>query len=107
MTAPTARFMRYDADNAPCLVVEGDVDLANVDEFNGHLTCLVDEAHSPAILDLRSLSFFGSTALSAVIVAHQRAEARGVDLVIRPSPVVVRVIRITGLDSTLHLGSHS
>ena len=104
MAEPMARFVRCDADNAACLVVEGEVDLANVDDFKRRLTRLVDDAHSPAILDLRRLSFFGSTALNAVIVAHQHAETQGVQLCIRPSPMVLRVIHIAGLDNTLHLG---
>ncbi len=104
MAEPMASFRREDADHATCLVVEGEVDLANVDEFDEQLARLVDDAHSPAILDLRGLTFFGSTALGVVIVAHERAEAHGVQLLIRPSPMVLRVVHITGLDSQLHLG---
>ena len=104
MTEQVAQYTRADCDKAPCLVVAGDVDLANVDEFTAHLTRLVDDAHSPAILDLRAMTFFGSTALDAVIGAHQRAKARGVQLRIRPSPMVLRVIHITGLDNTFNLG---
>ena len=96
--------MREDDDEATRLVVAGDVDLANVDEFNQHLARLVDDAHSPAVLDLRQLTFFGSTALNSVLVAHQRAVAENVQLVIRPSPMVLRVIHICGLDIMLHLG---
>jgi anti-anti-sigma factor len=104
MAKPLVHYIREDDDAVTRLVVVGDVDLANVDEFNEHLARLVDDAHSPAVLDLRRLTFFGSTALNSVLVAHRRAEAEGVQLVIRPSPMVLRVIHICGLDSMLHLG---
>jgi anti-anti-sigma factor len=99
-----ARFVRCDTDNVPCLVVDGDVDLVNVDTFNRYLTHLVADAHSTAVLDLRSLTFFGSTALNAVIAAHQCAEAHRVHLLVRPSPMVLRVVHAAGLDSWLNLG---
>ena len=100
MTEVAARYTREDKDVA-CLVVEGDVDIANVDEFKEHLAQLVDDAESPAVLDLRRLTFFGSTALSAVLDAHERAGTRSVQLLIRPSPIALRVIRATGLDHVL------
>jgi len=104
MAETTARYERADGDNTTYLVVEGEIDLANVCEFNRHLARLVGEARSPAVLDLRGLTFFGSTALNAVIAAHTCAETRGVQLRIRPSPLVLRVIHVAGLDSTLHIG---
>ena len=76
MAEAFAHDTRADDNAATRLIVAGDVDLANVDEFTEQLTRLVDDAQSPAVLDLRQMTFFGSTALDAVIVAHQRAEAR-------------------------------
>ena len=102
MAESAARYTRED-DNVACLLVEGDVDIANVDEFIEHLAQLVDDAQSPAVLDLRRLTFFGSTALSAVLDAHERAETRGVQFLVRPSPIALRVIRATGLDDVLNL----
>jgi|SRR6476469_4812275 len=107
MPGEMARFVREDSDAATCLVVTGEVDLANIDEFNEQLTRLVDDAHSPAILDLRQLAFFDSTALNAVVRAHRRAEAQGVRLFVWPSPMARRVINITGLESWLNLDGHS
>ena len=72
MAEPMARYGREDTGAAPRLVVVGEVDLANVDEFSDHLACLVDDANSPAVLDVRGLTFFGSNALNAVLVAHKR-----------------------------------
>ena len=102
MAESAARYTREDSD-AACLVVAGDVDLANVDELTEHLACLVDDARSPAVLDLREMTFFGSTALTAVLVAHERAEAQGVQLYIRPSRMALRVIAVTGLDGVLNI----
>jgi anti-anti-sigma factor len=84
--------------------VEGEVDLSNIDEFTEQLERLVDDAHSPVVVDLRALSFFDSTALNAVVGAHRRADAQGVQLWVWPSPTALRVIHITGLDTWLNLG---
>ena len=76
----------------------------HVDEFSTHLAQLVGDAQSPAVLDLRRLKFFGSTALNAVLEAHERAETRGVQLLIRPSPIALRVIRAARLNDVLKIG---
>jgi len=39
-----------------------------------------------------------------MICANRCAESRGVQLLVRPSPIVFRVIHITGVDSSLNLG---
>jgi anti-anti-sigma factor len=51
------------------------------------------------VLDLSQLTFIDSSGLGALHAAKQRAIKNGVTLVVsRPSPMVHRVLEITGLD---------
>jgi anti-anti-sigma factor len=88
------------------LCVAGEIDIANIDEFDAALCALLAEASS-AVLDLTEVTHFGSTAIGALICAHTLAGERAVRMVIRPSPIVRRVLEITSLDRTFALADAS
>lgn len=84
------------------LMVAGEIDLNNVDEFDAALRTLLDET-PVAVLDLTEVTHFGSTALGALIGANNLAGERDVRMVVRPSHIVRRVLEVTMLDQTFEL----
>lgn len=84
------------------LSVAGEIDLANVAEFDAALHGML-AGGSSAVLDLTEVTHFGSTAIGALIDAHAIAGERSVRMVIRPSAIVRRVLEVTRLDDTFVL----
>lgn len=96
--------MEYEvAQSEPQFVVRltGDLDVSNADE----LAWVLQEAeHKSAhvVLDLQSVSFIDSTALGALVGSTRRLRDRGGDLqLLVSSPHVLRVLRVTNLDSLM------
>ena len=91
-------------ESEPVLVVAGELDLANKDEFLDQLRGLVAAAHSPAVVDLSGVSFLGSSAISALVKVNHEATERGVTLVLAaPSSFVRKVLDLTDLSSVFEL----
>ena len=87
-------------ESEPVLVVAGELDLANEDEFLDQLRSLVAAAHSPAVVDLSGVSFLGSSAIGALVKVNHEADERGATLVLAaPSPFVRKVLDLTDLSS--------
>jgi anti-anti-sigma factor len=86
------------------LVVAGEVDLSNQDEFLDQLRSLIEAAQSPSVVDLAAVTFFGSSGISALLKANRDAKQKGVVLVIAaPSPVVRQVLDATDLSSIFEI----
>ena len=102
----TATSLMTSVDQAepgtPRLSVAGEIDLANVAEFDAALDGVLAGGTS-AVVDLTEVTHFGSTAIGALIGAHALAGERAVRLVIRPSAIVRRVREVTRLDTTFGL----
>jgi anti-anti-sigma factor len=97
-----ATLVRDEDSGAARLLVTGEIDLNNVDEFDAALRALLSDAPH-AVLDLREVTHFGSTAIGALVGAHDLAGELDVQLVIRPSRIVRRVLEVTSLDETFAL----
>ena len=96
--------MEYEiAQDGEQLVVTlaGEVDVASADE----LAWVLQEAELRSldvVLDLQKVAFLDSTALGAVVGSTRRLRDRGGDLkLIVTNPHVLRVLRITNLDSLI------
>ena len=91
-------------DGEPVLVVAGELDLSNEDEFLDRLRELVEAAQSPAVVDLSGVSFVGASAMNALVHANRDANQRDVTLVLAaPSPHVRQVLDVTDLSSVLEI----
>ena len=97
--------------NADAMVVAfvGDLDVFVAGEARAHL----DEAMSRAaahsvgrvVIDASGLGFCDSTGLSVLVRAHDDAEQRGLNLVLRDlSDPLRELLRLTGLDGVLDRG---
>ena len=94
--APEARFAVTPAsgDQPPLVVISGDIDLANVGEFENALTHARDG--SPALtVDLTGVSYCDSTAVRALFTA---AATTRLTMVVNPAGHVVTLLEISGLD---------
>ena len=83
--------------------VEGEVDMANAPQLRDTLLAAIanDGAHS-VVADLSAVSFMDSSGLHVMITAHNAAREAGSEFIVRaPSPNVVRVIELVGLDDML------
>jgi len=97
-----ATLVRDDEAGAARLSVAGESDMSNVDVFDAALRALLSDS-SRAVLDLRAVTHFGSTAIGALVGAHRLAGERDVAILIRPSRIVRRVLEVTRLDATFAL----
>ena len=98
-----ASFRRDDRPEVPCLGVEGEIDLENVDEFAEGVAKLISDARWQTVLDLTGVTFFGSTAIGALVMAEGLAQERGIHLVVVPSAIVRRVLEVTGMTGAFEL----
>src|SRR3954469_20688283 len=103
MNEQIVSFRRADRPEAVCLVMDGEIDLAGKNVFDDAIATLVDDANSPAVVDLTRVTFFNSTGIRVLITAQEAAADRDVQLVIEPSPAVRHVLEITGLTQTFEL----
>jgi anti-sigma B factor antagonist len=93
-------FTRLDVNDDACVLeIRGDLDIA-VSGLLGHeLDELLDLNRTQVAVDLSGVQFMDSSALSALVQAHERARERTQQFVLlRPSPACAKVLNITGLD---------
>jgi anti-anti-sigma factor len=91
-------------DGDAVLVVAGEVDLSNQNEFLDQLRSLIGAARSTSLVDLSAVTFFGSSGISALLKASRDAEQKGVNLVLAsPSPIVRQVLDATDLSSIFEI----
>jgi anti-anti-sigma factor len=83
------------------IVVEGDLDLASMPAFVGAISTAQDRGRS-LVIDLSATSFIDSSGVAALVRAHGTQTAARAPLVLRaPSPSVMRVLNLAGLDQVL------
>ncbi len=78
----------------------GDVDLSNTVELGRAASQLAEANASIIYVDLGGVTFMGST-LVAFLAGVCQSEARPTVALCRPSPMALRVIRMTGLDQSV------
>lgn len=84
------------------LAVHGELDLAVARDFFATLVELIHTPGTTVHLELTGVTFFDSHALSALIRARKLAQIRHVDLVVAPSPLVLRIVERVGLSDQFH-----
>ena len=86
-------------DDACVLEIRGDLDIAVSGMLGQELDELLDLDIPRVAVDLSGVQFMDSSALSALVQAHERARERTQQFVLlRPSPACAKVLNITGLD---------
>jgi anti-sigma B factor antagonist len=86
------------------VAVEGEVDIATAGELDAALSAEIAGGRHDLVVDLSQVSFLDSTGLGVLIKALKRTrEADGSLAVVTDSQRVLKVFRITGLDSVVPL----
>ncbi|HEV7908636.1 MAG TPA: STAS domain-containing protein [Pseudonocardiaceae bacterium] len=83
-------------DDATLVTVAGQVDMDSCCEVEDRLR-QANEVPNPVVVDLGSVTFFGSSGVNALCSALESCDARGVALAILPSPAVVNVLKKAGV----------
>jgi anti-sigma B factor antagonist len=97
----TARAVPLD-EQAVCVEVEGELDLATAPQLEVLLRRELDAGHD-VMLDLSAVTFMDSSGLRAIITSTRAANSNGTHLRIGGSllPQIRRLIEITGLREVL------
>ncbi|HEX2148730.1 MAG TPA: STAS domain-containing protein [Actinomycetota bacterium] len=82
--------------------VAGEIDMANADELWEYLASQVERQH--VAVDLSGVRFIDSTGLTALVRTYKSLkQAGGTLLLLSPSPPVLRLLAVTGLDGLFSL----
>jgi anti-sigma B factor antagonist len=77
----------------------GEIDLANADTLRGLLADAIARTPTRVVVDLASCRFIDSSGLKELLLARKRAQANGVQIVLRsPSALVRRALASVGFD---------
>jgi anti-sigma B factor antagonist len=90
------------ADRAQIVTVEGELDLASADGLYRRGRAAIGRHARLLLLDLAAVSFCDSSGLNAFVRIANEADAAGCSYgLVAPQPMVLKVLRITGLDQRL------
>ena len=93
------------AADRPLVTVSGELDLGTATQLRDVLRALPDDVRA-VVVDLSQVTFIDSTALGVLLAAYKRFRVLGAGLVLSAtSPVVAKVLDISGLSSLLGTGN--
>lgn len=91
-----------DHDSVPVVVVRGEVDMDTAARVAADLVARINLRPAAVIVDLRAVSFFGSTGINVLLDAYGRAVNRKVAIhVVATRPSILKALQITGTDRIL------
>jgi anti-sigma B factor antagonist len=89
---------RVDASGTPVVTVSGELDMSNASSLEAAVASITAEGSERLIFDLSGLRFMDSAGIAVLVAATSKVNV----VVLRePSPVVRRVIELTGLSGVL------
>lgn len=85
-----------------CILVEGEVDLATVEELEDAIDQVFSSNAHPLVVDLRKSSFMDSTGLKALVMANRRFDESGRSFAVAVSGgPISRLIDLSGVESSV------
>src|SRR5687768_6583645 len=100
-TPRSIRAVTSPMDGSMLLILRGELDFANIDELERQLDGVGDEELH---IDLGEVEFLDCAALGVIIGVTKRTRDAGLPVVVhRPSPIVRRMIDITGFDALVDI----
>src|SRR5205807_3630319 len=98
ITGMTLAITVDDRQRPAVLSVDGDLDLNTAPELLQALTRLVDGGERAVVVDLAGLEFCDSSGLSVLVRVRNRLAGLGGSMALAaPSPIVRRVLEVSGL----------
>jgi anti-anti-sigma factor len=89
----------FDAFGAPLISLAGELDISNVEAIEAQVDAIVS-AGQKVSFDLSALTFMDSSGIAMLLRVADRAEAV---TLCRPSAIVQRLIRVTGLTDVFEI----
>lgn len=84
------------------ITVEGEVDLATVEELQSAIDGVLEDSADQVVVDLTQSSFMDSTGLKALVVANRKFDEAGRSFAIAiDGGPVSRLIDLSGVDKTI------
>ena len=78
-----------------------EIDIANAAGFEAALVAAASGGHSGFVADMSRTRFCDSSGISALVIAQRHALQEDSRLVLAVSPVVLRLLTLTGLDGVI------
>lgn len=98
--APGCSVREARQDGVPVVAVTGEVDIATAPMVGAELTVQLERSPTVLVVDLRQVTFFDSSAISVLLVAHRRAA----DLrVVADQAVVLKPLHFSGMDMVFRI----
>lgn len=89
-------------DDRALIQIGGEIDLATCPQLQAVLVELVDRGCRQLIVDLGQVSFLDCTGIGVLVDARRRVQEYGGSLkLVRPKPLVRRVLTLTGMTTVL------
>jgi len=86
------------------LRIQGEVDLVTAPELGAVIDAIIDRGHRVVVLDLADLDFIDSQRLALMARAAHRLERECGELGVRsPSPLLLSLLEITGMDALVRM----
>jgi anti-sigma B factor antagonist len=97
--ASPLRIMESQQDEGVRLIIAGELDISTAPFLRAKLDQTTQSLVGELVLDFGLVTFMGSTGLSVLVMLQRNLRARGASLkILNPTPMVARVIKLTGLD---------
>jgi anti-sigma B factor antagonist len=89
-------------DGCTVVALEGELDMSTADQLRDDLMTLIEVNKGHIVLDLGELRFCDSAGLAVFVKAHNHLDGAGRRLAVaRPTPVVARILDLSGLAQVL------
>jgi anti-sigma B factor antagonist len=100
--APLAMSHRVTPAGEVIADIGGEMDIATAETAVSYVTNIIDHHHGPVIVNLTGLRFCDARGLSALLRMANYAQQTGCPFMLAsPSPPLIKLMRITGLDRRL------
>lgn len=94
------------SDGWMSMTVEGEIDLATVDELEDAIDTVFSGDSNSLVVDLNKSSFMDSTGLKSLVMAHRRFTDEGRELAVAvDGGPISRLIDLSGVDSSIRVVS--
>ena len=99
---PDGSFPVEVVEGVPVVAAPEEIDITNAEALRSALLKAAANGNGTLVVDMSQTQFCDSSGLHALVAAHRRAEAEGREmLLVIPSPAVLRVFVLTGLDKVI------
>jgi anti-sigma B factor antagonist len=91
-------------DGVPVVRAAVEVDATNADDLRSAILSAVSTGTERLIVDMGGTEFCDSTGLNVLVRAHKRLEDAGGELlIVAREPTLLRIFKVTGMDTMFHL----